>query len=367
MNVLQGIQDRYSAASRTAEPGLCCPVDYDPKYLRVIPAEVIERDYGCGDPVSHVRPGETVLDLGSGGGKVCFIAAQIVGRAGSVIGVDVNDDMLALARGAQSVVAKELGFANVTFAKARIEDLALDLEFVDTQLSGSPVASYGDLEKFEARADRLRRDSPLIPDHSVDVVISNCVLNLVSPARKQQMFAEIARVLRPGGRAVISDIVSDVDVPQAMRDDTQLWSGCYSGALREDRFLQAFRDVGMHGLTVQKRDTTWETIGGVAFRSMTVAAYLPASVDEVRRERMVFYRGPFAKVTTDDGTVLQRGVSLTVRADAVAQLITTPYAEHVLIDDFAGSLQEPRETGQSTTECCLPSPDGGPGTAGCSC
>ena len=92
------VSDRYSGAAHEREEALCCPVEYDPRYLEAIPDEVLERDYGCGDPSAWLREGETVLDLGSGGGKICFIASQVVGPRGRVIGVDMNDDMLALAR-----------------------------------------------------------------------------------------------------------------------------------------------------------------------------------------------------------------------------------------------------------------------------
>src|SRR5919109_574756 len=96
--VEDAVRERYGAGAKTVEPALCCPVSYDPKYLAAIPDEVIERDYGCGDPTPYVRPGDTVLDLGAGGGKVCFIAAQVASPSGRVIGVDCNPDMLALAR-----------------------------------------------------------------------------------------------------------------------------------------------------------------------------------------------------------------------------------------------------------------------------
>lgn len=283
----RAVTERYSAAAQAAEPGLCCPVAYDPHYLTVIPPEVLDRDYGCGDPVSHVRPGDQVLDLGSGAGKVCFIAAQIAGPAGSVLGVDLNEDMLAVARAAQSEVAQRLGYGNVTFARARIEDLALDLEFLDRHLARHPVRCCRELAQLEDLCGRLRRDSPLVPDGSVDVVISNCVLNLVSPSRKPAMFAEIGRVLRHGGGAVISDIVTNVDVPAVLRDDPGLWSGCYSGAMREDRFLDGLTHAGLTGLTVLKRDVQpWHTVADVEFRSITVASHKPpqpkAAVRQVR-------------------------------------------------------------------------------------
>src|SRR5262249_4478898 len=112
LNVEEVVRERYAAGATERQEALCCPINYDPRYLGPRPAEVIERDYGCGDPISFVSAGETVLDLGSGGGKTCFIAAQIVGAEGRIIGVDVNPEMLSLARRNAPIVANRLGFAN---------------------------------------------------------------------------------------------------------------------------------------------------------------------------------------------------------------------------------------------------------------
>ena len=105
LDVEAAVRARYSAASQAAEPALCCPVKYEAKYLAVLPSELIERDYGCGDPSRFVAEGEAVLDLGSGGGKICYIASQIVGPQGRVIGVDMNEQMLELARKYQAEIA----------------------------------------------------------------------------------------------------------------------------------------------------------------------------------------------------------------------------------------------------------------------
>lgn len=323
------VRDRYSHAALTPEVGLCCPVDYDPRFLEVIPEEVLSRDYGCGDPVSHVREGETVLDLGSGSGKVCFIAAQITGPRGRVIGVDLNDEMLALARSAQPTVAERLGYDNVEFVKGRIEDLQLDSELVSRRLGEQPVASYEDLQRLEVHLQHLRRHDTLIPNGSIDVVISNCVLNLVSTDAKQRMFRELHRVLKPAGRAVISDIVCDETVPLHLQDDPDLWSGCYSGAMREDEFIDAFAKAGFYGINIVKRDSgAWRVIEGIEFRSMTVVAYKGKEGPCWDYKQAVVYRGPFSRVEDDDGHIYVRGARAAVCQKTFAILTRAPYAEH---------------------------------------
>ena len=239
LDVESAVGARYSEAAKQFEPQLCCAVSYDAQYLKAIPAEIIERDYGCGNPAEFVRSGEIVLDLGSGGGKICYIASQIVGAAGHVIGVDINDEMLALAEKYRAQIGDELGFHNVEFRRGQIQDL-----------------------------------KPIVESDSVDVVLSNCVLNLVETAQKAQLFNEMFRVIKEGGRVAISDIVSDVEVPQTMRDDADLWSGCVSGAYEEMAFVQAFEDAGFSDVKIVKRDEMpWQTVNGIEFRSVTVEAY----------------------------------------------------------------------------------------------
>src|SRR6266498_2545749 len=148
------VRERYGTGANERAEKLCCPVDYEPEYLKLIPREVIERDYGCGDPSRYLRKGETVLDLGSGTGKICFIAAQIVGPTGKVIGVDMTDEMLEVARRNAPIVAERLGYTNVEFHKGRIQDLALDLEKLDEELRKRPIT---DAASFLA-ADELAED-----------------------------------------------------------------------------------------------------------------------------------------------------------------------------------------------------------------
>ncbi len=360
LDVEQAVRERYSPAAEAAEPALCCPVDYDPQYLKIIPAEIIERDYGCGDPSKHVGAGETVLDLGSGGGKICYIAAQIVGEAGRVIGVDRNDDMLALARKYQPEIAKKIGYANTEFRKGSIQDLALNLETFEAYLAKKPVTTSSDWLQAEAQAEQLRQTEPLVDDDSVDVVVSNCVLNLVSNADRQQMFNEIFRVLKRGGRAVISDIVCDEPVPQHLQDDANLWSGCISGAFVENEFLDAFAEAGFYGIEILSRqEEAWATVEGIEFRSLTVRAYKGKEGPCLDQKQAVLYNGPWSMVMDDDGHTLYRGERMAVcgktfdifsRAPYASQITPVPPAEGVSPEDAAdfdcrsNSVRDARET-----------------------
>ncbi|MFQ5732930.1 MAG: methyltransferase domain-containing protein [Planctomycetaceae bacterium] len=330
LNVDQAVRDRYSAAARKPEPALCCPVEYDPRLLVAIPDEIIRKDYGCGDPSRFVRPGETVLDLGSGGGKICYIAAQIVGADGSVIGVDCNDDMLALARKFRPEMAERLGFANVEFRKGRIQDLQLDLDLLGRYLHEQPAATSSDWLQAEEYACRLRETRPLIAEGSIDVLLSNCVLNLVRPADRRQLFREMHRVLKRGGRAVVSDIVSDEDVPPHLQADRKLWSGCLSGAHREDEFLAAFEDAGFYGVEILTRQSEpWAVVEGIEFRSVTVRAFKGKEGPCLERNQAVVYRGPWKTVIDDDGHKLIRGQRTAVCDKTFHIYGRAPYADQV--------------------------------------
>jgi SAM-dependent methyltransferase len=329
-DVEQAVRRRYTAGAHAPESALCCPTSYDPVLLEAIPQEVLERDYGCGDPTRHVRPGETVLDLGSGSGKACFLAAQVVGPEGRVIGVDMNDEMLALARRHAPEVGRRIGFSNVTFHKARIQDLRLDRDWLDTVLREQPVSSEVDLVRLEAQIIETKGRHPLVPDGAVDVVVSNCVLNLVRPQDRTDLFAEVFRVLRRGGRAIISDIVSDEDVPAHLQQDPDLWSGCVAGAIREDLFLAAFEEAGFYGITVLAGGAEpWRTVEGIEFRSVTVAAYKGKDGPCWDQKHAVVYRGPFRQVEDDDGHVLRRGVRTAVCEKTFHIYAAEPYRPHL--------------------------------------
>lgn len=320
---------RYAAAAKAPEAALCCAVDYNRELLKVIPQEVIDKDYGCGDPSQYVRSGETVLDLGSGTGKICFIAAQVVGPQGRVIGVDMTDDMLEVARRNAPIVADRLGYTNVEFRKGRIQDLTLNLEILDQALIRNPIANANSFLRAQELAADLRISHPLVNSGSMDVVVSNCVLNLVESQDKPQLFREIFRVLRDGGRAVISDIVSDEEVPHGLQQDPALWSGCISGALREDLFLKAFEDAGFYGIRLLKRDSQpWQTVQGIEFRSVTVEAYKARPGETRELNQSVIYRGPFREVLDDDGHRLRRGDRVAVSDQTFGLYSQPPYLEH---------------------------------------
>ncbi len=323
------VRERYSAASQAQEPALCCPVVYDTRYLEVIPQEIIERDYGCGDPSPYVRTGDTVVDLGAGGGKLCFIISQLVGESGKVIGVDVNADMLELSRNHQTAVAEKIGYDNIEFRCGRIQDLAIDLDELSQEIGTLKSKGAEHAIEILTLQENLRANRPMIPDNSVDCVVSNCVLNLVRPSDRKQLFQEIFRVLKPGGRAAISDIVSDEDVPLEMQNNPELWSGCISGAWREDLFSEEFVQAGFQGVQIDKRQTeAWQTVQGIEFRSITVLAFKPFSDVCLEKNQAVVYRGPFAHVVDDDGGTYPRGIPMAVCEKTFQMLSEQGISDH---------------------------------------
>jgi len=373
------VRQRYAAGAKERADKLCCPVEYDSEYLKVIPQEVIERDYGCGDPSRYLREGQTVVDLGSGTGKICFIAAQIVGPKGKVIGVDMTDEMLEVARRNAPIVAERIGYANVEFRKGRIQDLALDLEFLDRELKKKPITDVASFLAADDLAEELRVKHPLIASDSVDVVISSCVLNLVEPKSKRQLFEEIFRVLKKGGRAVISDIVSDEEVPEEMQQEPELWSGCISGAFIEEGLLAAFERAGFYGIQILKRDLDpWRTVQGIEFRSVTLEAFKGKQGECFERNQAVIYSGPFKEVLDDDNHRMERGKRYAVcdktynlykKApyreffELVDPIVDVPSAEAKRFDCSRTALRHPKEskgqdynaTTEANSKCC----DGG--------
>jgi arsenite methyltransferase len=360
VNIEATVLARYGNAAREVENCLCLSVGYDQALLKVIPQEIVEKDYGCGDPSRYVHEGEIVLDLGSGSGKACYIVSQIVGARGKVIGIDFNPPMLELARKYQKSIGDKLGYHNVKFRRGKVQDLKTDLELVDRYLQRNPIGSVADLAHLEEFENKIRREQPLIADESVDVIVSNCVLNLVRPEDKKQLFAEMYRVLKRGGRVAISDIISDEPVPEHLSQDPNLWSACVSGAFREEEFLRAFEEAKFHGIRIEEfTSEPYQTIEGIEFRAITVTAYKGKEGPCIERNQAVIYRGPWKQVIDDDGHTLERGARMAVcdktfklysQPPYAGQFILVPPREEIAVKD-AGPFdcardhkRQPRET-----------------------
>ena len=357
MSVEAVVQDRYAEGAQERQEALCCPVDYDKSLLEILPQEIIEKDYGCGDPSRYVQTGDVVLDLGSGGGKICYMASQLVGPEGRVIGVDMTDDMLALARKYQGEMADKIGAQPVEFKKGYIQDLALSVDALETKIAAAPVTSAAGLQALEAWKSEQRKQQPMIADNSVTLVISNCVLNLVDKKDRAQMISEIFRVLKPGGRVAISDIVCDEHVPQSLQDDPTLWSGCISGAFHEEEFLQAFLDAGFVGVGYDKwDDQPWQVVEDIEFRSVTLLATKPSKENLYDAGQAVIYKGPYSEVSDDLGNSYPRGKRIAVSQRTFELINEGPYrddfiaiapAEAVNLGCFnkpAGTLRDVAET-----------------------
>ena len=326
------VLQRYGNAAAQVEACLCLPVSYAESLLKVIPDEIIEKDYGCGDPSRHIREGETVLDLGSGSGKACYIIAQIIGARGRVIGVDFNPPMLELARKYQNSIGDQLGYHNVEFRRGKIQDLKTNLELLDQHLQDRPVRSVADLARLEEFETRIRRERPLIADESIDVIVSNCVLNLVRPEDKLRLFAEMYRVLKSGGRVAISDIVSDEPVPEHLAKDPNLWSACVSGAFQEKELLNGFEEAKFHGIHIEEfRSEAYQTVEGIEFRAITVTAYKGKEGPCIERNQAVIYRGPWKQVADDDGHTLERGARMAVCEKTFGIYSKAPYKDQFIL------------------------------------
>jgi len=211
---LQVIQGRSSCcgtapASEGSSDPICSNL-YDSSQAGQIPEEALRASLGCGNPtaLAELKPGETVLDLGSGGGIDVLLSAKRVGPTGKAYGLDMTDEMLALARENQ----RKAGIDNVEFLKGEIENIPL-------------------------------------PDNTVDVIISNCVINL--SADKDQVFREAHRVLKPGGRFAVSDIVVRGEVPAEIRRSMELWVGCMAGALEESEYLAKLTQAGFEAASIE--------------------------------------------------------------------------------------------------------------------
>ncbi|CAE6756923.1 MAG: methyltransferase domain-containing protein [Nitrospira sp.] len=294
-DITQKVSERYAKAASTGEQ-MCCPTSYDMSHLKTfIPEEVLKISYGCGTPagLDTVETGETVLDIGSGGGIDCFEASRVVGPSGRVIGIDMTDTMLEIARRNAPLVAANLGYPK------------LNTEFRKGMADAMPVE-----------------------DASIDLIISNCVINLAPDKRK--VFREMYRVLKPGGRFTISDIVSDQVVPQYMVHDSAKWGDCLSGALQVQDYIGGMVDAGFRAVH-QIKSTAWQSIDGIHFLSVTLTGYkFPAVIDQGTALYATLC-GPFSSVTDELGQQYRRGVPQSIDAERAQLLRTAPLRSLFLI------------------------------------
>ncbi len=304
--VLQSKNDLKTSACCTAEsyPAALRPI------LSEIHPEVLDRFYGCGSPIPPALEGMTVLDLGSGSGRDCYLLSRLVGSQGKVIGVDMTDEQIAIARRHVNYHTEKFGFAapNVEFRQGYIEDLA----------------------------------AAGIADGSVDLVVSNCVLNL-SPD-KGRVFAEIFRVLKPGGELYFSDVFASRRVPEPLQKDPVLLGECLGGALYVEDFRRMlagigcadYRVVSQSKIALQSPEIEAK-IGMIDFSSITVRAFKLALEDRCEDYGQVAtYLGTIAEqphaFVLDDHHRFERGRPMPVCGNTADMLARTRYAEHFRVD-----------------------------------
>ena len=223
------VREHYAERARQSDS--CCGSDsasaccdsknvlYPEELLTTMPDDIANFSLGCGDPITlaALQPGQTVLDLGSGGGLDCFLAAKKVGERGFVIGVDMTPEMLARARSS----AKRMGVTNVEFRQGFLEDLPVE-------------------------------------NNSIDVTISNCVINL-SPD-KGRVFSEVFRVLKPGGKLAVSDIVTDGPLPDIIKQSLSMWAGCVAGAVDAKDYIATMESAGFSDISITPTFFDKETV-----------------------------------------------------------------------------------------------------------
>lgn len=293
--IARKVSDRYAKAAMTGER-MCCPTSYDMTNLKsFIPEEVLKVSYGCGTPVglTTVCRGETVLDIGSGGGIDCFEVARLVGPSGHVIGIDMTDTMLEIARKNAPVVAANLGYptSNVEFRKGLTDAMPVN-------------------------------------DNTIDLIISNCVINLAPDKRK--VFTEMFRVAKAGGRFTISDIVADQAVPQYLLHDVEKWGDCLSGALTLTDYFAGMIDARFLGVHLIK-SSPWRIVDGIHFFSVTLTGYKLPEGTTAPIARYATLRGPFSNAVDERGTTYHRGIPQRIESDTAALLSLSPLSPHFVL------------------------------------
>ncbi|MDR3437140.1 methyltransferase domain-containing protein [Telmatospirillum sp.] len=315
---LAEIQDYYGNILRTSkdlQTNTCCCTESIPSHYRYvldnIDNKILEKFYGCGSPIPPALDGCTILDLGCGSGRDVYLTSSLVGPSGFVIGVDMTDEQLAVARAHQQSQAKRFGFSksNVDFRRGYIEDLvALD-----------------------------------VADNSVDVVISNCVINL-SPA-KDRVFSEIFRVLKPGGELFFSDVFASRRMPSALREDSLLVGECLGGAMYIEDFRRMLRGVGCPDYRVMtKRRITIDNpiveakVGATTFWSMKIRAFKIASLEDLCEDygQVATYLGTIPdhphQFPLDDHHTFIAGKPMLVCGNTASMVGETRFARHFRVN-----------------------------------
>ncbi len=282
------------------------------------------------DPWEPPRRGEMVLVLGASVAEESVHAAAEVGREGRVIGIETSDDALARSRAQVPAFAKRTGHENLAFRKARFDDLKLDRERVNAWLHEHPVQGDADLAALETAIERLRADAPVVADDSIDVVVARGALSQLTPATARAMFAEIFRVLRRGGRVLLSGAASDEDLPERLRAHPMLSAVGITGTVREDELVQALESACFYGIQIVERGEAprW-TVEGIELRDLVVVAYKGKEGPCWECNQALIYRGPFKQVEDDDGHVLYRGVRMAVCEKTFRIFSQQPYRDHV--------------------------------------
>jgi len=344
INISESVQHYYGQvlqSSQDLKTSACCSIDAVPAHLKPLLAElhpeVVARFYGCGSPLPPALSGCTVLDLGCGSGRDCYLLSKLVGEQGRVIGVDMTPEQLEIALRHRDWHAERFGYqsSNVEFLAGHIENLT----------------SIG------------------IADQSIDVVVSNCVINL--SANKTQVLAEIFRVLKPGGELFFSDVFADRRIPADLRHDPVLLGECLGGALYWEDFRRILQNLGCQDVRIVKQSSislddpeVAAKIGMVKFRSVTVRAFKMPLEDRCEDYGQVAcYLGTIPEhphaFDLDDHHHFETGRPLRVCGNSSDMLTNSRYAAHFSL------------WGNKTTHFglfdCTPGPQGESVAAGGSC
>jgi len=319
--ITESVQNYYGQVLQSSDDlktSACCTLDSVPVYLRPLLSdlhpEVVARYYGCGTPLPPALEGSTVLDLGCGTGRDCYLLSRLVGETGRVVGVDMTDEQLEVANEYRDWHAERYGYktSNVDFKKGNIEDLA----------------------------------TAGIADNSIDLVVSNCVINL--SADKEKVLSEILRVLKPGGEIYFSDVYADRRIPEALKTDPILLGECLGGALYWEDFRRLMQKLGCPDVRVVKEspvaleDAEVEAkIGMVAFKSITIRAFKMPLEDRCEDfGQLAIYKGTIAEhphaFDLDDHHHFETGKPLRVCGNSYDMLALSRYGQHFeLIGDKA--------------------------------